>query len=176
MTTSYQHGKLVGMNHKQVIPANSESGAAAVTQMAMAVFRLNGALLRWGDQIVASLGLTSARWQILGAIALADAPLAAPQVSDAMGVTRQGAQKQLNLLLNQGLVEAQSNTANRRSPLFALTPQGLALYREAEALWSAYADQLSVLIPAAQARAATQALASMLSTLQPVTRPTRIES
>src|SRR5690606_10658343 len=124
----------------------------------------NGVLLHWGDQLVAPLGLTSARWQMLGAIALAGTPLTAPQIAEAMGVTRQGAQKQLNRLLEQGLVEARPNPAHRRSPLYVLTPQGLALYRQADALWAAQAVELAALIPSAQVHAATGTLETMLHT------------
>jgi DNA-binding MarR family transcriptional regulator len=138
----------------------------AITELTLAVFRLNGILLQWGDELVAPLGLTSARWQMLGAIALAGAPLTAPQVGAAMGVTRQGAQKQLNLLVEQGLVASSPNPAHRRSPLYALTPRGRGLYQRAEALWADRAAELAAQIPAAQARAASTTLESMLRRLQ----------
>ncbi|MDR2992185.1 MAG: MarR family transcriptional regulator, partial [Burkholderiaceae bacterium] len=104
---------------------------AALTALTLAVFRLNGALLQWGDLLVAPLGLTSARWQMLGAIALAGRSLTAPQVGAAMGVTRQGAQKQLNVLLKLDLVETLTNPAHKRSPLYALTARGRRLYGQA---------------------------------------------
>ncbi|MGO3869749.1 MarR family transcriptional regulator [Alcaligenes faecalis] len=154
------------MNQKTPVPSAPNLGALAVTQLALTVFRLNGVLLHWGDQLVAPIGLTSARWQMLGAIALAGTPLTAPQIGEAMGVTRQGAQKQLNLLLEQGLVEAHQNPAHRRSPLYALTPHGLTLYRKADATWTAYAAELAALIPAVQASTATRTLESMLLELQ----------
>lgn len=154
------------MNKRDVTPAAPDPAAAAVTQLTLTVFRLNGTLLHWGDRLVEPLGLTSARWQMLGAIALAGAPLTAPQVGEAMGVSRQGALKQLNLLVELGLVEARANPAHRRSPLYALTPHGLDLYRQADALWLAHAAELAALIPAAQARAATRTLESMQRALQ----------
>jgi DNA-binding MarR family transcriptional regulator len=164
------------MNQQNPVPSAPNLGAVAVTQLALSVFRLNGELLQWGDQRVAPLGLTSARWQMLGAIALAGTSLTAPQVGEAMGVTRQGAQKQLNLLLEQGLVEAHSNPAHRRSPLYALTRQGLALYRKAEATWTAQAAELAALIPAAQSSTATQTLESMLCALQTVNPSSEVKS
>lgn len=154
------------MHRRDSIPAKPDPRAAAITQLTLTVFRLNGVLLHWGDKLVEPLGLTSARWQMLGAIVLAGTPLTAPQVGAAMGVTRQGAQKQLNLLVEQGLVEARPNAAHRRSPLYSLTPLGMALYEQADALWAARAAELAALIPAAQARAATRALESMLRELQ----------
>ncbi len=164
------------MNRRDPIPTTPEPGAAAVTQLVLRVFRLNGVLLHWGDQLVAPLGLTSARWQMLGAIALAGTPLTAPQIAEAMGVTRQGAQKQLNLLLEQGLVEARPNPAHRRSPLYVLTPQGLALYRQADALWAAQAVELAALIPSAQAHAATGTLETMLHELHTRNLSSKVES
>ena len=164
------------MNKRDVsLPAVAPKDVA-ITQLTLTVFRLNGLLLHWGDRLVEPLGLTSARWQMLGAIALAQMPLTAPQIGDAMGVTRQGAQKQLNLLLEQGLVEARLNPAHRRSPLYALTPQGLALYRQADAMWAAKAAELVRVTPATQALAATQTLESILHQLQAAIDSSEIES
>ncbi len=154
------------MNKRDRTPIAADVDAAAMTQLTLTVFRFNGTLLHWGDRLVEPLGLTSARWQMLGAIALAGTPLTAPQVGEVMGVTRQGAQKQLNLLLEQRLVEAHPNPAHRRSPLYALTSEGLALYRQADALWATQAAELAKSVPAAQALAATQALESVLHHLQ----------
>ncbi len=42
----------------------------AWTGLVIEVFRMNGDLLAAGDALVGDLGLTSARWQVLGAIAL----------------------------------------------------------------------------------------------------------
>lgn len=164
------------MNRRDPIPTTPEPGAAAVTQLVLRVFRLNGVLLHRGDQLVAPLGLTSARWQMLGAIALAGTPLTAPQIAEAMGVTRQGAQKQLNMLMEQRLVEARPNPAHRRSPLYVLTPQGLALYRQADALWAAQAVELAALIPSAQAHAATGTLETMLHELHTPNLSSKVES
>ena len=151
-------------------------GPVAITQLVLTVFHLNGVLLHWGDQLVAPLGLTSARWQMLGAIALADTPLTSPQVGEAMGVTRQGAQKQLNLLLEQGLVEACPNPTHRRSPLYVLTPLGVALYGKVDALWTAQAAELASLISAAEAITATHTLKSVLRVLQTINPSSEVKS
>ncbi|KRC73087.1 MarR family protein [compost metagenome] len=144
---------------------------AALTDLTLTVFRTHGALLQWGDKLVEPLGLSSARWQMLGSIALAERPLTAPQIGDAMGVTRQGAQKQLNLLLEAGLVSSHANPAHRRSPLYALTPRGRQLYQRAEKLWAARAADLAARIPPAQIRAARATLDSLLRQLTPTDPP-----
>ena len=54
------------------------------------VFRLNGRLLAAGDELVAPLGLTSARWQVLGAIALSTVNQPVAHLAHALGLQRQG--------------------------------------------------------------------------------------
>ena len=164
------------MNKRTSKSASLGPDVEAVTRLSLTVFRLNGVLLHWGDRLVEPLGLTSARWQMLGAIALADTPLTAPQVGLAMGVSRQGALKQLNLLVEQGLIEARINPTHRRSPLYALTPLGLQLYQQADALWLTYAAELAERIPAAQVHAAARTLESMLHQLQDIHTDSEMES
>ena len=91
-----------------------------------------------------------------------------------MGVTRQGAQKQLNLLLDEGMLEAHPNPAHKRSPLYRLTPKGHAVYAQADALWSAQAAQWAATIPASQLEATTQTLVGILQHLQ--THPFSLEA
>lgn len=164
------------MKTRHTSPSAADARTAALTELVLTVFRLNGTLLHWGDRLVEPLGLTSSRWQMLGAIALAGTPLTAPQIGEAMGVTRQGAQKQLNLLLEQGLVEANSNPAHRRSPLYTLTPKGRTLYQRAYAMWVAQAVKLAKPVPAAQALATTRTLESILRPLQAANHSAEIGS
>lgn len=147
---------------KTTSKSGSRQSAHALTALTLTVFRLNGALLQWGDALVEPLGLTSARWQTLGAIALAGKPLTAPQVGQAMGVTRQGAQKQLNVMVEHGLVEARPNPTHRRSPLYALTPRGRELYRRAETLWMRRAAEMAALLPSSHLQVAQTTLETML--------------
>lgn len=117
--------------------------ATVLTEIMLAVFRVNGRLLERGDQLVAPLNLTSARWQVLGAVALAGHPLSAPQIAEAMGITRQGAQKQLNILEEAGFFERSLNPRHQRSPLYALTSLGQQAFAKAMALEAAWADRLA---------------------------------
>ena len=136
-----------------------------LTAAVLAVFRANGLLLAWGDRFVAPLGLTSARWQMMGAIALAASPLTAPMLAAAMGVSRQGAQKQLDLLVEDGLAERQPNPAHQRSPLYLLTPQGRSLYERADRRWREWAAACARRLPAADVRAAERFLAALSTRL-----------
>lgn len=121
--------------------ANTKS-SDLVTQLMLRVFQVNGRLLAQGDALVAPLSLNSARWQMLGAIALAEVPLTVPQIAESMGVTRQGAQKQVNRLVTEGLLLQQDNPNHLRSPLYSLSKAGDSLYQQATALNAVWAARL----------------------------------
>lgn len=117
--------------------------AEILTQVILTIFRVNGRLLDAGDKLVKPLQLTSARWQVVGAVALAGTPLTAPQIGSAMGMTRQGVQKQLNVLLAKGLVEQRRNPNHERSPLYALSKLGKRVYAAADLLQAEWATLLA---------------------------------
>jgi DNA-binding MarR family transcriptional regulator len=129
---------------ESTVPPRPQAKAELLTDLMLAVFRVNGRLLEKGDQLVAPLNLTSARWQVLGAVALAGTPLSAPQIAAAMGITRQGAQKQLNKLEEDGFFEQSPNPRHQRSPVYALTELGNRTFANAMALESAWANGLVV--------------------------------
>ncbi|MFM7331985.1 MAG: MarR family winged helix-turn-helix transcriptional regulator [Brachymonas sp.] len=99
-----------------------------VDRLVVSVFQLNGALLEAGEQITAPLGLTSARWQVMGALDFAEGALTVPQIAHAMGLSRQAVLKQIKLLASDSLVQSQSNQAHKRSELWSVTPAGRAKY------------------------------------------------
>ena len=112
----------------------------SVSQLVLGIFRLNGQIAAWGDRFAATSQLTTARWQVLGAIATSETPLTASQIAERMGISRQGVQKQLNLLLDGELVNAQDNAAHKRSPCYTLTASGQALLDDISARWSEQAS------------------------------------
>ncbi|HEY6775536.1 MAG TPA: MarR family winged helix-turn-helix transcriptional regulator [Thermoleophilaceae bacterium] len=101
---------------------------SAATGVVLSTFRANGLFLAAGDLLAAKEGLTSARWQVMGAVALAGRPLTVPQVARRMGLTRQSVQASVNRLLGDGLVQTNSNPDHRRSPLIRLTELGSERY------------------------------------------------
>jgi len=118
------------------------SEAEILTKIILAVFRINGSLLEAGDELVKPLRLTSARWQVMGAVALAGTQLTAPQIAAAMGITRQGVQKQLNAMVEEGLLTQHTNPGHKRSPLFTLSELGAQVYEEVDGLQAGWANQL----------------------------------
>lgn len=107
--------------------ARTPEGDAA-TAVVLETFRANGLLLAAGHRLAAKEGLTTARWQVLGALALAGRPLTVPQIARRMGLTRQAVQASVNRLRAQALVEAGENLDHRRSPLIKLTQLGSQRY------------------------------------------------
>lgn len=137
-----------------------------LTDLVLAIFRANGLLLSTGDALAAPLALTSARWQVLGAIVLAGSPLSAPRIAAAMGITRQGAQKQINHLADAGLIEPLANPANRRSPVFRLTKKGEKTYAEIDAIQAVWVNGIAAGIPAKDLATASQVLRRLLEHLE----------
>jgi DNA-binding MarR family transcriptional regulator len=130
------------------------------------IFRLNGRLLEKGDEMVAPLGLSSARWQVLGAIALAGKPTTIPQVAELMGMTRQGALKQLNRLEEEGFVAQAPNPKHERSPLYSLTAKGQKAYTEAENLQAISSATLTDGLPAKDLKLTLQTLRLIYARLE----------
>jgi DNA-binding MarR family transcriptional regulator len=115
----------------------------AATQVVLATFRANGLLLVAGDELAAEEGLTSARWQVLGAIALEGRPLTVPQIARRMGLSRQAVQASVNRLLGEQLVEADVNPDHRRSPLIHLTERGDRKYNALQRRQAAWINGLA---------------------------------
>src|SRR3954466_13156028 len=104
---------------------------SALTDLILETFRLNGRLLAAGDALVSDLGLTSARWQVVGAIAISPVPLPVAHIARNMGLTRQTVQKLANDLERDGLVRFAPNPHHQRAQLVILTENGDAAYTAA---------------------------------------------
>ena len=98
--------------------------AVAVTKLILELFRLNGQLLSAGDRLSKPAGLTSARWQVLGAIELAGCPLTVPQIGRRMGISRQAVQRIANDLDALGLITFDHNPDHARAKLVTPTENG----------------------------------------------------
>jgi DNA-binding MarR family transcriptional regulator len=105
-----------------------------VRALALAVFAANGRLISAGNELVAHLGLTSAWWQVLGALRYSPVPLPAASIARNMGLTRQAVQRVVDVLADKGLIEFQSNPHHRRAKLVVLTAAGMKAVTNAEAV------------------------------------------
>jgi len=143
--------------------ARTRKGEAA-TEVILQTFRANGLFLAAGDRLAADEGLTAARWQVLGAVALAR-PLTVPQIARRMGLTRQSVQASVNRMLGDALIEADANPDHRRSPLIRLTELGSAKYAELERRQTTWINALAAGLTASELATAARILRELSNKL-----------
>jgi DNA-binding MarR family transcriptional regulator len=130
----------------------------AISELILEVFRLNGRLLEAGDALVADIGLTSARWQVMGAVALSPVPLPVAHIARNMGLSRQSVQRLANEMEKDGQVMFAPNPHHERAKLVLLTPRGAQAYREAMVRQAPWATELASGIAAKDIEAARSLL------------------
>lgn len=113
-----------------------------MTGAALDLFRLVSLLLASGDRLVAHLGLTSARWQVLGAIVAAERPQPVAWLARDMGANRQNVQRIVHDLHAEGLVAFEENPHHRRAQLVTLTAKGRRTFDAAMRLQAPWIDGL----------------------------------
>lgn len=120
---------------------------AALSSSVLDLFKLSSQMLAAGDRLVASLGLTSARWQVLGSIVATERPQPVAWLARDMGANRQNVQRIVNDLEKDGLLAFAPNPHHRRASLVMLTDKGQQAFEAAmrlEAPWiNKIADGLS---------------------------------
>ncbi len=138
----------------------------AITDLVLEVFRLNGRLLASGDALVADLGLTSARWQVLGAAALSPAPLSVAQIARNMGLTRQAVQRLANEMEADRFLRFAPNPHHQRAKLVVLTTVGKSAFAAAMKRQDAWAVELGAGLDARKIAAATAMLRGVRQRLE----------
>jgi DNA-binding MarR family transcriptional regulator len=129
-----------------------------VTDLVLETFRLNGRLLVSGHALVADLGLTSARWQVLGAMALSPVPLSVAQIARNMGLTRQAVQRLVNEMQGDGLLRLAPNPHHQRAKLVLLSARGKTAFAAAMKRQSAWANDLAAGLSTKQIQTAAATL------------------
>jgi DNA-binding MarR family transcriptional regulator len=122
---------------------NRTPAGETLTSFLTDLFRLNSLLLTSGDRLVAPLGLTSARWQILGAIIGAERPQPVAWLARDLGGNRQNVQRIVNDLEREGLVAFETNPHHRRAQLVVLTDSGRRAFDAAMRLQAPWVNNLS---------------------------------
>ena len=115
----------------------------ALTDLMLDLFRATGLILTAGDRLVAPLGLTSARWQILGAIVAAERPQPVAWLARDLGANRQNIQRIANDLERDGKIVFEPNPHHRRAPLVVLTDEGKRAFDAAMRLQAPWINGLS---------------------------------
>jgi DNA-binding MarR family transcriptional regulator len=128
----------------------------AFTELVLEVFRLNGLALEAGERLTGPLGLSSARWQVLGVVDHAPAPVA--NVARIMGLSRQGVQQTADALERDGFIEYLENPHHRRAKLISMTAKGREALRRVEGRQAVWANRLGAGMNLRQLRAAVNGL------------------
>jgi DNA-binding MarR family transcriptional regulator len=139
------------------------AAGAAVAQLAVRVFRLEGLLTAAGDALASPAGQSTARWRVLAAVE--DAPLTVAQIARARSLARQSVQRVADLLAVDGLVAYEDNPSHRRAKLVRLTPRGRKALDQITRAQRAWADGLGERLVERDLQTVNRILADILDTL-----------
>ena len=109
-----------------------------LTNLIVETFRLNGELLDAGNRLTKPHNLTSARWQVMGALSQEERPISVAQIARRMGLMRHGVQRIVNDLEKQGFVTFEENPDHKRAKLVRQTKMGenaLNLVQQDQSVW-----------------------------------------
>ncbi|MDD9890321.1 MAG: MarR family transcriptional regulator [Gammaproteobacteria bacterium] len=112
--------------------------------LVLSIFRLNGLLISEGDAMTEGLGLTHARWKVIGAIALSTNGLTVPGIARVLGQSRQAVQRITDVMVEDGLLVYHKNPKHKRSVLVLLSDRGKEVYstlREVQDPWAIEATE-----------------------------------
>ena len=139
--------------------------AALLSETVLALFRASSSLMTAGDRLVAPLGLTSSRWQVLGTIVAAERPQPVAWLARDMGASRQNVQRVVNDLLREGLVCTAPNSHHRTALLVVLTEKGQEAFDQAIALKTPWMNRLALDIEVEDIEAMQRVLATLRARL-----------
>ncbi|GAB5499822.1 MAG: hypothetical protein PsegKO_21330 [Pseudohongiellaceae bacterium] len=112
--------------------------------LVLSIFRLNGLLIAEGDAMTDKLGLTHARWKVIGAIALSNNGLTVPGIARVLGQSRQAVQRITDVMVEDGLLQYEPNPKHKRSVLVTLSEDGKTVYntlRDVQDPWAIEATE-----------------------------------
>ena len=150
-----------------VISKRSRTPAGeALTGLILQLFRVNSLIFSAGDRLAAHLGLTGARWQILGAIVRAGQPQSVAWHARDLGMSRQNVQRIVNDLRGLEFTTFATNPQHRRAQLVVFTAKGRKVYEAAMALQAPWVNNISEGISIRDLQAFERVLLSMREKLE----------
>jgi DNA-binding MarR family transcriptional regulator len=124
-------------------PNNPKIANKPTNDLIVEVFRLNGCLLATADRLVSKFGITSARWQVLGAIGVPAVPETVARLARTMGLTRQSVQRVVNEMVKEDMLCLLDNPHHRRAKLVTMTDKGRKVFEAALELQEPWVKSLS---------------------------------
>ncbi|WP_184467681.1 MarR family winged helix-turn-helix transcriptional regulator [Rhizobium esperanzae] len=146
--------------------AEQSAAGSALTDLILDLFRLNNRMLTSGDRLVAGLGLTSARWHVLGTVGKSERPQPVAWLARDMGANRQNVQRIVNDLEKEGLVAFAANPHHRRAQLVLLTEKGREIFNEAMRLQAPWASGLADGLDVSEIRTTHSVMKALLEKLE----------
>lgn len=137
--------------------------AEIFTELVLETFRFNGRLIAAGDGLTKDLGLTSALWQVLGAIRETPIPMA--QIARNMGLSRQGVRRSANVLMDKGLVRFEENPDHRRAKLVVPTEKGREVLDRLEEIQVNWSNSVSKAFGPAELKQVVRTMNALSETL-----------
>ncbi len=144
----------------------SSAAGQGLTKLILETFTLNNRLLTAGDKLVGGLGLTSARWQVLGFIVETDRRQPVAWMAREMGANRQNIQRIVNDLAADELVQFEPNPNHRRAHLVVPTVKGRATYQGALDLQGPWVEKLAAGITIDAIETATAVIVALRARLE----------
>ena len=103
-----------------------------------------------------ALNLTSARWKVIGVVALASAGVTVPGIARVLGQSRQAVQRITDVMERDGLLRYEENPDHKRSVLVSLTEAGQEAYTALRAVQDPWAIESTDDIPVEDLETALQ--------------------
>ena len=145
-------------------PESPTAAGSALTELIIATFRLNGALMEVAERLAAEGDITAAWWKVIGAVL--DEPRTVADIARRMGMTRQGVQRVADLLVDRALAEYRPNPAHRRAKLLACTEAGYWAVRRISLLQHPWADRVGSAVGADELGAALATIRRLTDVLE----------
>lgn len=142
------------------------SSGGLLTDIILETFKLNGLLVSEGDRLVKELGLTSARWKILGALSSRSEPMTVPDIARAMGQSRQAVQRISNEMVKDGLLATQVNPDHQRAKFLVLTDTGITAYDKAMQKQIEWVNAIAIEFNEADLESASSVLKKLINQLE----------
>ena len=146
----------------------SQTSLDPISQLALHIFRAQQSLITVGDELTAHWGMTSAKWKVLGAVALSETAPTASAIGRIMGMTRQAATKQISMLVEHGLMTPQDNPLDARAAVYTLSRTGEATYIAISDAWAQRIERVRASISDQDIATALQVLNQLVIQLEMV--------
>ncbi|MCG9546304.1 MarR family transcriptional regulator [Vibrio sp. Isolate33] len=105
-----------------------DTNGEVFTKIALEIFKVSGLLNAEGDKLTEELGLSSARWKVMGAIEKSDDLVTVSQIARIMGQSRQATQRVTDIMVKDGLLTWFDNPNHKKAKLVNMTEKGKEAY------------------------------------------------